>query len=91
MNETDGPELGILILLSLALQEPMVECCLLGVWGPCPCEVWAPSSSPQPSFSTRTHVYMCACTLTFRFSCWISASVTACLIWSCRQRVALSA
>lgn len=63
----------------------------VGGVGPCPCEVWAPSSSPQPSFSTRTHVYMCACTLTFRFSCWISASVTACLIWSCRQRVALSA
>lgn len=33
MNETDGPELGVLILLSLASQEPTVECCLLGVGG----------------------------------------------------------
>lgn len=50
----------------------------------------APSSSPQRSSSPCTHMHMYTHTLTFRFSCWISASVTACLIWSCRHRVALS-
>lgn len=58
MNETDGPELGVLILLSLASQEPMVECCLLGV-GAMP--VGRLGSFLQPSaqlFNTHPRVHV---------------------------------